>query len=740
MEEKPNTGDNTFKVQGQLRLEAIDQVPRDLELTAYVFDERGGLLGSGEIEGHGKFDVSVKLNEPADVELIVAPKSDPSVARQSAAYSKRYKAAAWTRAEGTHLIRPDLFIEEIFWRPWWPRRICISGHVRKVHDTDGTTDTCPVPYVKVEVFDVDREGCLWPYILRRRSELIDRRLVRLPDLIKEWPEPLPRPPSPDPIGPIARLLRPGAWGIASVRPKPEPPMMGELSDAFINPQPEPPGKFLSAVGQTALGPQPEPPDQPKAVSPVDAFRAGEMRTINERAAVHLDKLTVCSKVAPWKILPWCFYSKSKVCETFTDCNGYFRCCFQWWPWHFRRGRLRFDQRPDIVLRVTQSIDGVERVIYLDPYTSTRWNVIGAHIDLFLDDPDVVCGLGCGPNLDAELGDSQAALLQIGRDEVWKINQANGLYEVPGASNGAYGRSLLLRGDFSNNLKDGSAKRYYRLSYAKIPAGGGTPADPAFTPITTPLSVLRAEFTGAFHTYLLGPHTIGTTTGLYEVQDTGHWWMLPWESAPYLTVAGGTVLGVLPSHQIETDEGTYMLRMEVFDAAGNKMAAVQFPNHGGDGSGDDPDPPPLVTGHLDIKVHFDNKPLAYELLTPAPDECGIVTWTTGMALPFTVQMGQENGRVHAWSLNYVKGTVSTEHYLDSATHASGIASVSEIVSGAPMLADPATPSGQLERSCAFALILRAWSHVRVNYGWHRYADKEYAIAIERCTPTLPIDVA
>jgi hypothetical protein len=388
------------------------------------------------------------------------------------------------------------------------------------------------------------------------------------------------------------------------------------------------------------------------------------------------------------------------------------------------------------LRVTQSIDGVERVIYLDPYTSTRWNVTNAHIDLFLDDPDVICSVGCGPIGDVEVGDSQAALLQIGRDPVWKINQANGLYEVPGASNGAYGSSLILRGDFGNSLKDGSTKRYYRLSYAKVPSGGGTPADGAFTAITSPLSLLRASFTGAFHTYLLGPHEVGTTTGLYEVQDTAHWWMLPWESAPYLTTSGGMVLGILPSHQVETDEGTYILRLEVFDAAGNKMPAVQFPNHGGDGSGDDPDPPPLVTDHLDIKVHFDNKPLFYELTTPATDECGIIPWSPAMTLAFQVKMSQENGRVHSWALDYVKGTISTEAPLGSASYASGTANVDQTVSGAPMLADPTTASRELERSCAFALILEAWSHVRVNYGWRRYENKEYAIAIERCPSSAP----
>jgi len=79
-----------------------------------------------------------------------------------------------------------------------------------------------------------------------------------------------------------------------------------------------------------------------------------------------------SKVAPWLIFPRCFYSRELVCETYTDCDGYFRCCFRWWPIHFRNGRLRFDSRPDIIIRLIQIINGLPTVIYLDPYTSTRW--------------------------------------------------------------------------------------------------------------------------------------------------------------------------------------------------------------------------------------------------------------------------------------------------------------------------------------------------------------------------------
>ena len=101
-------------------------------------------------------------------------------------------------------------------------------------------------------------------------------------------------------------------------------------------------------------------------------------------AARLDKLTLTSKISPWQIFLYCFYSNAEVCQTTADCNGYFNCCFNWWSFHFHRGRLRFDGRPDIIIKVTQIINGVSTVIYMDPYTSTRSNVNNTHIDLFLD--------------------------------------------------------------------------------------------------------------------------------------------------------------------------------------------------------------------------------------------------------------------------------------------------------------------------------------------------------------------
>jgi hypothetical protein len=72
-----------------------------------------------------------------------------------------------------------------------------------------------VPFATVEVYDVDREGCLWPIIRPRIPDLLDKPVLRIPELVK--PGPIPEP---DPIGPIASIG-------------------GRLDRVTLNPQPLP---------------------------------------------------------------------------------------------------------------------------------------------------------------------------------------------------------------------------------------------------------------------------------------------------------------------------------------------------------------------------------------------------------------------------------------------------------------------------------------------------------------------
>jgi hypothetical protein len=693
--------DKGLQIRGTVEFEGAEKGQDDPGVYAHALDAAGAAIGSAPVAADGTFEMHVPLRQPADVSIAITPEADPANLRKSQSQLTAFKASDWQGAT----LQPTLRIPQLIWWPWRRIRVCVNGHIQKVIAPG--VPGCPVPFVKVEVFDVDRESCWWPWLLRWEPHLIDPRVLDVPTLVNP---PVP----PDPIGPVA---------LAHI---------GDPAAAVaFNPQPDPPApEFAEPIERVALNPQPLPPREQVAgpTDPIPWSQAFSFETAGRGLArssaaaevsAKLRDLTLTSRVAPWEVLPLCFYSRQLVCTTFTDCNGDWECCFNWWPFHVRHGRFRFDPRPDIVIRVTQTINGVSTVIYMDPYSSTRWNVSGATINLSLNDPRVVCGPGCHPGSD--LGNSQASLLQVGSDPTWTINQANGLYETGLTANAAFGGALYLRGDFSLDLKT-AGTLYYRLQWKPH----GAP-DSSFQPIITALSALRATPFGAFSDYTLGPHTVAGINGLYEVQDAFHWWLMP-------GVPGGpgTVIGLWDT-SFESDEGSYVLRMEMFDAAGNPLATIQYPNHGGNGTGIDPAPPPIVVGHLDTVVHVDNKPVDYSLGVPAANSCGIIPWTPTLpaTLTFAVHASQENGRVHEWRLDYTKGTTAAGGNLGDVSYNSGLSPVNVMVPGGVMLIDPSTPSGYIESSCAFALRLQAWAHVRGNWGFIWYGEKLYAIAVERC---------
>jgi hypothetical protein len=689
-------------IKGMIDFEDAEKGKGETGVYAHALDAAGAAIGSARVAEDGTFEMRVPLKEPADVSIAITPEAEPASLRESQSHVTAFKASEWQR----NTLQPQLRIPQPIWWPWRRIRVCVNGHVQKV--VAPGVPGCPVPFVKVEVFDVDREACWWPWLLRWEPHLVDPRVIDVPKLIKP---PFP----PDPIGPVAlaHIGDPSAAVAFNPQPDPPSPLLAEPIDRVaLNPQPLPPGDRVAG------------PTDPIPWSQAFSFEAAD-RTLSRTSAAtevsaKLRDLTLTSLIAPWEIFPLCFYSRRLVCTTYTDCNGDWECCFNWWPFHVRHGRFRFDPRPDIIIRVTQVINGVSTVIYMDPYSSTRWNVSGATINLSLNDPRVVCGPGCHPG--PHLGHSQASLLQVGMDPTWTINQANGLYETATTTNAAFGGALYLRGDFSLDLRT-AGLLYYRLQWK--PQGA---PDSSFTPIMTALSALRAVPLGSFSDYTLGPHTVAGVSGLYEVQDAFHWWLMP-------GVPGGpgTVIGLWDT-AFETDQGSYVLRMDMFDAAGAPLGSIQYPDHGGNGSGVDPAPPPIVVGHLDTRVHVDNKPVEFSLGVPAANACGIIPWTPTLpaTLSFEVHATQENGRVHEWTLDYSKGTSGgVPITLGDVAYNAGLSPVNATVMGGVMLVDPSTPSGYLESSCAFALRLRTWAHIRGNWGFIWYGEKLYAIAVERC---------
>lgn len=692
-----------FLIEGQIQREQPECQPGELKLMAYVFDMAGVLLGSAALDMKDCYSIIVKLKKPGDVELIVGPANMPQQIRLSSAYRKSFSAADW-KAEGAQFrLKHNAVLPLHVWRPWWPLRVCISGHVRKVTHNEGVTDTCPVPFVKVEVFDVDREFCLWPPLRKWWELLLDRPVIRLTDLLREPPV-RPRPfPGPDPLPDFNLETMPGLRSNIGTE---------RLGRVGINPQPEPPrtvsGVLAGSLTQPALGPQPEPPNL--AGLQLAFTRVGEARLMDSTIAARLDRLTLTSTIAPWLIFPRCFYSKVEVCETTTDCHGYFRCCFNWWPFHFRRGRLRFDSRPDIIIKVTQVINGVSTVIYLDPYTSTRWNVTNAHIDLFLDNEEVICGNG---NCYDPPPGTPVFFTRIGDDEVYKISQTTGLYNEAPLANVAYGSTLLVYGQFGDALTTGAPMRYYRLSHAKQGSSD-------FKFIDVDLNDTRVTKTSPYvsQNHKLGPYTINGVPCLYEVRNfSDYYWYNPdW-------------IGTWHSWLAEQDTDKYLLRLEVFDQNGVKLTSATGADYR-DGTVAPPAALPPMLDRCDLVITLDNKAPVVDLTIPAVlNECGVIPWASVPPLDFQVYVTQENNRIHQWGLYYTKGVNPTINYLAGAgpfTFNAGTAGpITPTVSGAALLTG-------LTSTCAFALKLWAKAHVRNGRHFIFYREQMKSIAIEKCS--------
>jgi hypothetical protein len=577
------------------------------------------------------------------------------------------------------------------------RRYCVSGHIRKIAThADGTTEICPVPFVKVEVFDVDREPCLWPHFRRWWEHLFDRPVIRIPDLLRDPPRRIPEP-IPDPLGPVIRDITPGL----PPRPQPDPAPFDRLEGAF-------PGAQRMVAHGSAAGAAPAAFEAQSDRIRFASGRVGEVARIEETVADRLGRLTITSVDAPWAIFPRCFYSRQLVCEATTDCSGYFRCCFNWWPFHLRRGRLRFDWTPDIIIRVTQIINGVTTVLYMDPYSSTRWNAGSTHIDLFLDDDRIACGSGCHDDPPAG---SPIFFTRIGHDEVYKIVQsgakAGHLDQTPhGGSlvNWAYGGDLRIHAAIGADLADGSPQLYYRLRIRKGSSG-------PFKDIVRTLEDTRVHKTTFISQQVtLGPFTVGGVDNLYEIRDFDNfYWYRPDLIGRWNTLAE------------EADEGLDTLRLEGFDSSGNHLTSSVVDYR--DGTEPPPGPLPPLVDRCEMKIHVDNKKPEFDFTVPGANPCGILTCPSS-TIQVQLSADQENGRLHNWSLAAYKGLTYTYVGGLSDSDNSGISPL-------PVNLSQPFPAISTTETCAYAITLGGWALIRNGIGVVHHSSVTKAIAVEKC---------
>ena len=374
-----------------------------------------------------------------------------------------------------------------------------------------------------------------------------------------------------------------------------------------------------------------------------------------------------------------------------------------------------DWRPDIIIRVTQVIDGVEHVLYIDPISNTRWNVTNAHIDIFIDDPDIECG-----SIDPQKrpAGTQAFFTRVGNDEVYWIDQVSGLYEQPPWSHTAYGKALRIHAQLGDTLSkagaiaDATPPYYYRLSHTHDGIN--------FTPITTELKDTRVDKGSLMSTsHTLGPQAVGTQPALYEIRDfENYYWYNPDLIAHWITARvtnSGAWTKVIP-------DGKYTLRLEVFDATGTLLTSTKVDYR--DGTVAPPAIlPPLYPCDLVITVD-NNRPSLNMTIKPSPTGCGVIKSSAVPPLDVDVKVSQTNNHLYRWRLQYTKGVSSAVHVLDGDLDFGGLAPVNTTVDAMPMLSGVTT-------TCAFALKLWAWANIRNGYGLIWFREIINAVAVEHC---------
>jgi len=79
----PDDTTGQARIEGIIKLEASDTIPKELNLTAYAFDKLGKLAGSGKVDEKGNFQLTIGQAEPKDLDIYIAPESDPQTVRQS---------------------------------------------------------------------------------------------------------------------------------------------------------------------------------------------------------------------------------------------------------------------------------------------------------------------------------------------------------------------------------------------------------------------------------------------------------------------------------------------------------------------------------------------------------------------------------------------------------------------------------------------------------------------------------
>ncbi len=415
--------------------------------------------------------------------------------------------------------------------------------------------------------------------------------------------------------------------------------------------------------------------------------------------------------------------------------------------------------PDLYFEVIQNIGGSEREIS-DPQIacSTYYDYDGSQsVDIVVDDPTAVACLP-DPGRPIPGTDLYVWPTAIGNADLRGITDLeSGLTTATtGLLSGSnpWGGSLALQMIFDPNLKTSSSLRYYRWSYK-------FDGDLGFTEIGTPvnhryMTVSYSPLQINLHSVNLGPHTVGSTTNLFDIPDPfpGNGWVDindPYDRPfAYFDSTGNGLAAFTYNDTISRRSGMCTLMLEMFDSSGT---LVPCSNLGGSGPFKfvlpDMGVPTQYTsvltannitpaGQLVFRVKVDNNDTVAQLIdvdTSVPCvtdcDCGMRHYASGSDLVSVHYVATHPNNFLTWGLAINRGTVGT------------VASASGNTSSPPFsLPFPSTPgvftntAAALLGHCtsaAFAVNLNTYAEATDGYSIQTQYNRSATMAFALITP-------
>jgi len=516
--------------------QANEQTP---QIAAYSLDTLGRITGKIGVLTEGKLDIkrtkSGVIALGPDVEKPSTLSSDGLVTLQLSD-----QLPIWDQTN-------EILIPSQWWRGWLGFVTCVSGKAYRCFpflESAGLRaialgrqeivfpERCePLCNAVVEVWEYTT--CCWPFVIVDVPKLIDN----LAAFLAAHPIMFPAPPLPGP-GPV-ELSRVQAVDAAFGA--------GKLANTFV------PSTTLAVHLETL-----------RSLSAQDAVTYFEAHPI----------------LWPW----WCTGSSAQLGETVLNPDGSFSFCYRRFPF------FRINCRTSYFYKVKQMINGVWTYVY-DGAAAHQYFLADEVADLY-----TLIGQTCfqPPTLP---GNDYIALQAIGSTNTWDLysnwNGAIGGVDqtqtgdtslaplavdagLVAGSGAPWATTLALLLNYDPALQSASpSPYYYRMSVVQADASGN-PMTGA-TPITLMTPIAWAYFDTATNpvtiaSQSLGPVTVNGNQGLYQIPYFGG--ANPaWLGGQYHQSLDTTKLANVIPGGPGVGNGQFLLIVEVFDAAGNRLVPV-----------------------------------------------------------------------------------------------------------------------------------------------------------------------